>query len=203
MKMLLKWQYSRFRYQSKTASMSYHSFWVEVGIHDLVAVLALEHGLRHLLHALDATSDLDEVDGMAIDVRGEVEVQGPRQEGLVREDDVAIDLTSKVEALVILGQLDVTAAGRRRDDQGCHLNIKTVFPGMGISFYKDKTVSRPSYLYNGNLHTYKTASLYWAALGMTSWNGNAFRFIGTLWEEPPVDSPHKGSVMWRFGFPCC
>ena len=33
---------------------------------------------------------------------------------------------------------------------------KTVFLGMGIFHYKDKTVVRPSYLYNGNAYTGKT-----------------------------------------------
>ena len=32
------------------------------------------------------------------------------------------------------------------------------------SHYKDKTVGRPSYLYNGNFYTGKKASLYWDGL---------------------------------------
>ena len=40
---------------------------------------------------------------------------------------------------------------------GSHFNIKTIFPGIGISTIK--TVMRPSY--SGNTYTGKTSSLYW------------------------------------------
>ena len=39
------------------------------------------------------------------------------------------------------------------------LNIKTVFPGIGIH-YKDETAVRPSYIHNWNPYTGKMASLY-------------------------------------------
>ena len=37
----------------------------------------------------------------------------------------------------------------RYSELGPVFNTKTVFPGMGVSINKDKTVVRPSYLYNG------------------------------------------------------
>ena len=40
-------------------------------------------------------------------------------------------------------------------------NIKMLSYQYRESHYKDKTVVRPSYLYQGNLHTGKMASLYW------------------------------------------
>ena len=40
------------------------------------------------------------------------------------------------------------------------LNIKTGLPRYRYYHYKDKTVVRPSYLYNGNSYTGKTTSLY-------------------------------------------
>ena len=46
-------------------------------------------------------------------------------------------------------------------ESGPHLNIKMVFTGMEIFHYKDKMVMKPSYLYNGNPYTGKTASLNW------------------------------------------
>ena len=41
------------------------------------------------------------------------------------------------------------------------LNVKTVVPKYGDSHVKNKTVSRPSYLYHGDPYAGKTASLYW------------------------------------------
>ena len=41
---------------------------------------------------------------------------------------------------------------------GPRLNIKAVFPGCGDSHVKDKTVARPSYLWNGDPYTGKTTS---------------------------------------------
>ena len=38
---------------------------------------------------------------------------------------------------------------------GGHVNIKMLFHQHRDSYHKDKTVSRPSYLYNRNLHTWK------------------------------------------------
>ena len=43
---------------------------------------------------------------------------------------------------------------------GLCLDITTIFSG-GVSHYKDKTVARPSYLYNGNSCNGKTTSLFW------------------------------------------
>ena len=43
---------------------------------------------------------------------------------------------------------------------GLRLNIKMIFSGVGFH-YKDKTVVRPSYLYNGNSLASKTVSLNW------------------------------------------
>ena len=43
---------------------------------------------------------------------------------------------------------------------GPRLNIKTVFPRHGDSHVKDRTVTRPSYLWHGDPYTDKT-SLYW------------------------------------------
>ena len=45
--------------------------------------------------------------------------------------------------------------------RGPHFNIKTIFPRYGDAHVKDKTVTRPSYLYSGALYTGKTTSLYW------------------------------------------
>ena len=42
-----------------------------------------------------------------------------------------------------------------------HFNWKTIFANAGISHYKDKLVSLPSYLYNGNANTVKTTFLSW------------------------------------------
>ena len=47
-----------------------------------------------------------------------------------------------------------------------HLHIKMPFDQCRDSYYKDKTVSRLYYLYNGNSHTWKYGSSYWdGALG--------------------------------------
>ena len=47
-------------------------------------------------------------------------------------------------------RLDLWRVKSDRSRTGSRLNIKTVFPGYRDSHYKDKTVVRPSYLYNGN-----------------------------------------------------
>ena len=44
---------------------------------------------------------------------------------------------------------------------GLRVNIKTVLPGYRNSHIKDKTVSRPSYIYNGNFYADKTALIDW------------------------------------------
>ena len=44
---------------------------------------------------------------------------------------------------------------------GSHFNIKTIFPGMGLSYHKDKMFVKLSYFYGGNHFTGKMASLYW------------------------------------------
>ena len=44
---------------------------------------------------------------------------------------------------------------------GLRVNIKTVLPGYRNSHIKDKTVLRPSYLYNGNFYADKTAFIHW------------------------------------------
>ena len=52
---------------------------------------------------------------------------------------------------------------------GPRLNIKTIFPGVGISIInKYKTLVIPSNLYNG-FYTDKTAFLYWDA-PLIDWN---------------------------------
>ena len=47
---------------------------------------------------------------------------------------------------------------------GPRFNIKTVFFRYGDTHIKDKTVARPSYLYNCDPYTGKTTSLYWDSL---------------------------------------
>ena len=42
-----------------------------------------------------------------------------------------------------------------------HRNVKSVFHGIGYSYHEDKTVVRPSYLYNSNPYTDKAKFLYW------------------------------------------
>ena len=44
---------------------------------------------------------------------------------------------------------------------GLRVNKKTVLPGYRNSHIKDKTVLRPSYLYNGNFYADKTAFIHW------------------------------------------
>ena len=49
------------------------------------------------------------------------------------------------------------------------LNIKTVFFRYMDFHYKDKTVMRLSYLYNGNPQTRTMTSLYWTSLAADTW----------------------------------
>ena len=60
--------------------------------------------------------------------------------------------------------LKLRSSNTRDCRPGPRLNIKMSSYQHGDPHYKDKTVSRPSYLYNGNQYTQERRSLYWNAL---------------------------------------
>ena len=68
----------------------------------------------------------------------------------------------------------------------------------------DKTVVRSSYLHNGISYTGKMTSLYWIRAQIPWWHHD----MDTLSKlravcdgnQSPVDSPHKGPVIWSFVF---
>ena len=64
------------------------------------------------------------------------------------------------------------------------------------SQYHDISVAGPSYLYNGNVYTGKTASLYWSHDDVIKWKHfpRYWPFVRGI-HRSPVNSPHKGQ--WR------
>ena len=71
------------------------------------------------------------------------------------------DLTAFKMATGILPNFKISL-----QEPGVRFNLKRVFPGMDFHC-KDKTIVSPSYLYNGNSYTGKTAP-YWDADGPVS-----------------------------------
>ena len=72
-------------------------------------------------------------------------------------------------------------------DLGGRLSIKITSYQYMDSHFKDKTVSRPSYLYNGNLHTWKDG-LY-IETGPWAWLLDKYISIVYLLSLPPVPTP--------------
>ena len=76
------------------------------------------------------------------------------------------------------------------------LNIKMIFPGIGIFHYKDKTVMRLSYLYNGNFYIVKMAFWYWNCLHRVS-----APFTDIIWVSSCFVSPASGGFYSK-AYPC-
>ena len=75
---------------------------------------------------------------------------------------------------------------------GRHFNIKTVSPGIVISHYKNNTVVRSPYFYNGDFSIGKMASAYWHGTEDLEWSND-----GLAWISLPRDDVFK----WKH-FPC-
>ena len=77
------------------------------------------------------------------------------------------------------------------------ISIQRRFIQVWVLHYKDWTVVRPSYLYNGNSYTSKTASLYWDGSQVSC---KSVRWYPTLqWRHDKRDGvsnyqPHKCSL---------
>ena len=72
------------------------------------------------------------------------------------------------------------------NNPGPYLNIKKVFPGIGVSIIKNKTVMRLSYLYNGNSYTGKMASIFWDGL-LVRW-----KIVNNVWQKDLPHLNHRG-----------
>ena len=62
---------------------------------------------------------------------------------------------------------------------------KDGLPRYGYFHYKDETVVRPSYLYNGNHYTGKTTSSYWAVIQRPWRQSKSWSCIHTYMEDFP------------------
>ena len=96
--------------------------------------------------------------------------------------------------------INLQQANQARRDTGPRFNTKTIFTRYRDSHYKDKTVVRPCYLYNGNSYILYNENSY-----SYLYNGNSYtgKLASLYWNAPPealvyiVNSSRRALCMKR------